>query len=251
MVVKVVGAPGQNLKIKVFSISHSRIWGPSEPSKTQCDFRIYPGSTPHFDHQPHSSDTVMHHVYYCPVCGKKECDQLGAVCLGCRMTAGMQRGPSVPAQIEGHCFYCREHRYVIVTDHVVPIIRGGPDAPWNKVRCCEICNLGKSDMLPSEWCPNHVEALAIQAKVSTILPRMRRGRLLNNEKQAHFAVFAACTSFSTTLLELWSNMPANSSGRGRPQVKPMIYTLWRKVDAIRVHLIDHPLVLQARDADRW
>lgn len=41
------------------------------------------------------------------------------------------------------CYYCGG--YATTWDHVVPLSKGGPDLPHNKVRCCDDCNQLKSN----------------------------------------------------------------------------------------------------------
>jgi hypothetical protein len=52
------------------------------------------------------------------------------------------------------CGYCRRQALPAHMDHVVPISRGGPDDPTNKVLSCAACNLSKGARLPSEWLEN-------------------------------------------------------------------------------------------------
>ena len=55
------------------------------------------------------------------------------------------------------CAYCQQSllntKWHI--DHVIPVSRGGPDSHWNMVKCCQFCNLSKSNKLPSSdgWAP--------------------------------------------------------------------------------------------------
>lgn len=51
------------------------------------------------------------------------------------------------------CHYCKFYVFseYLTMDHVVPRIRGGRDATWNLVPCCEACNLRKDDSWPT--CP--------------------------------------------------------------------------------------------------
>ena len=49
------------------------------------------------------------------------------------------------------CAYCFKPAVPPHMDHVVPISRGGPDDPTNKVMSCAACNLSKGARLPSEW----------------------------------------------------------------------------------------------------
>lgn len=48
------------------------------------------------------------------------------------------------------CAYCKRVGPVTV-EHVVPIARGGPDAPSNVRPACKRCNCSKRDRLISEW----------------------------------------------------------------------------------------------------
>src|SRR5262245_16716817 len=123
----------------------------------------------------------MNPLFYCPVCGRKCCISLGSVCVGCQIVAKWERRPGVGMKIS-ECFYCKRET-VCVDDHVVPVARGGSGQHWNIVRACVPCNSSKSDMLPSEWCPDNEEALAIQARVPVIFPRMRRGFIIMGADQ--------------------------------------------------------------------
>jgi 5-methylcytosine-specific restriction endonuclease McrA len=49
--------------------------------------------------------------------------------------------------IVGPCFYCGSDLASTV-DHLVPVISGGSDDPWNLVSCCVSCNSLKHD---DEW----------------------------------------------------------------------------------------------------
>lgn len=57
------------------------------------------------------------------------------------------------AEQEGKCHYCgaglAEHSYTI--DHVIPLSRGGTNAPDNIVLTCAKCNERKGDSLPEEF----------------------------------------------------------------------------------------------------
>lgn len=50
------------------------------------------------------------------------------------------------------CAYCQDHEGVTLTaDHVIPISRGGSNAPRNLVCCCVPCNNSKRNLLIGEW----------------------------------------------------------------------------------------------------
>ena len=53
---------------------------------------------------------------------------------------------------KGKCYYCGHNLgkpYHV--DHVIPLSRGGSNAPENLVLACPHCNLTKKDRLPHEW----------------------------------------------------------------------------------------------------
>ena len=55
----------------------------------------------------------------------------------------------------GCCYWCNEkvgkekHEYHV--DHIIPLSRGGSNAPDNLVIACPTCNMSKHDRLPHEW----------------------------------------------------------------------------------------------------
>lgn len=161
----------------------------------------------------------------------------GAPCVACRVTA-MHRQTPVPSA-PGNCFYCGEYREALVLDHVVPLARGGTYDPWNLVRSCSSCNSKKSDMIPSEWCPNNAGAIEIERRSNKILPRMRKGRMLDNRATVYVNVLALCTGFVDGIKE-----QVNSISGGDPVARKAL-TLWNKVNQLRIHLWDHPVVVEA------
>lgn len=183
---------------------------------------------------------MMTNPYYCPICGHRTVDHIGAVCFLCREAHKRNRKPG-DAPHEGHCFYCGEYFVgALTTDHVVPLVRGGPEATWNRCDACVSCNAKKNDRLPSEWCPNHVEALKIEKSVTNIIPRMRDGRLIDERDASYFRILGIVSALGASLLDHISALPkADSVGR-------RTWTLWQKIDALRVHLVDHPAVLRSR-----
>jgi len=52
----------------------------------------------------------------------------------------------------GRCWWCDcDLGNIYHADHVIPLSRGGSDAPDNIVVTCPACNLSKNDKLPHEW----------------------------------------------------------------------------------------------------
>jgi len=181
----------------------------------------------------------MNPIYYCPICGHQNCRFLGAVCFTCRQLVSLQRTQNERPP-PGPCFYCGEIFNILTTDHVVPIIRGGPDTEWNKVASCPTCNAQKSDSLPSEWCPKHEAALRIQKNVSEIIPRMRHGRVISEHGVTYTRILASCAGFAAALLECTNSLPlSNSVGR-------QTNALRKQAMKLRTHLIDHPEVVRVR-----
>lgn len=63
---------------------------------------------------------------------------------------------SVRAVGDGVCSYCLKRAARLEIDHVLPIARGGANAPENCVMACRNCNAQKSAKTPLEWvfsCP--------------------------------------------------------------------------------------------------
>lgn len=53
---------------------------------------------------------------------------------------------------KGRCYWCgKKLGKSYHVDHIVPIARGGSNAPENIVIACPPCNLSKNDSLPHEW----------------------------------------------------------------------------------------------------
>jgi 5-methylcytosine-specific restriction endonuclease McrA len=56
---------------------------------------------------------------------------------------------------KGKCYYCScklgKQRGDYTVDHVIPISRGGSNAPSNLVITCPSCNFSKHNKLPHEW----------------------------------------------------------------------------------------------------
>ncbi len=103
---------------------------------------------------------------------------------------------------------------MLAEEHVVPLARGGPeDEPWNIVRACFMCNGNKNDLLPSEWCPSHKEAMEIENRVPVIYPRMRFGFLLNDHEQAYARVRALCSNFCHAIKHELTGLPKKDRGR--------------------------------------
>ncbi len=120
---------------------------------------------------------------------------------------------------------------MVVDDHVVPIVRGGPPyETWNIVKACDLCNSSKSDQLPSEWCPGNAEAIEIEKRVPTIYPRMRYGFLLGNHEQAFLRMRALVSNFLFDISTEMNGLPVKS----RKKVIPV----HRRVAELRVHLED-------------
>lgn len=50
-----------------------------------------------------------------------------------------------------HCWWCGEKLNKWHVDHVIPLARGGSNAPENIVISCPTCNMTRKDKLPHEW----------------------------------------------------------------------------------------------------
>lgn len=57
----------------------------------------------------------------------------------------------------------------------------------------------------------------------------------------YLQAFAICTGFSIAMRDQANSMT------GSDPVRRKLISIWRKIDELRVHLIDHPAVLKARD----
>jgi hypothetical protein len=165
--------------------------------------------------------------FFCPVCGKRDCETLGTVCPGCRIESMSQRPEGSRYRTQGTCFYC-DQESLLDEEHVVPLARGGPHEPWNLVRACSTCNGNKSDQLPSEWCPTHEAAIEIERRVPVIFPRMRFGGLIGNHAQGYARVRSLCVNF---LYSIKTEMKATSS-----EGKSRILKTCGSVDRLRVYL---------------
>lgn len=116
--------------------------------------------------------------YTCARCKYGDTPAPNALCQLCLLTAQQQRGPNPQRAIDETCFYCKRP-YGWVTDHVIPINRGGDNREENKVPACETCNYSKSDQIPSEWCPHNQEAVALEIKLREhihVFTRVRYGK---------------------------------------------------------------------------
>ena len=51
----------------------------------------------------------------------------------------------------GPCAYCGKDDATVTWDHVIPLMRGGPNLASNCVRCCRQCNREKNAFTPEEW----------------------------------------------------------------------------------------------------
>ncbi len=164
--------------------------------------------------------------FYCPVCGRKNCQTLGA---GCRIQSISNRTKGTKEFTEGACFYCGMET-LLVEEHVVPLARGGPgqECPWNIVRACSLCNSNKSDLLPSEWCPSHKLAMEIEARVPVIFPRMRYGFLLNDHEESLVRVRSLCANFSHSLKHEMNGLPSKD--------RSAAITTHRVVEKLRIRI---------------
>jgi 5-methylcytosine-specific restriction endonuclease McrA len=52
---------------------------------------------------------------------------------------------------KGKCYWCHKRLGQYHIDHVIPLFRGGSNAPDNLVIACPTCNLKKGIKLPHEW----------------------------------------------------------------------------------------------------
>ena len=179
-------------------------------------------------------------LFYCPKCGNRFCDVIGIVCADCIIQA-KRREPS-RAPIQGTCYYCLREDLWLVEDHVVPLARGGAPEGWNIVRACERCNGKKSDYLPSEWCPEHEKALAIQRLHKTIFPRMRNGRLIGDHAESYARVRGLCSNFCQGIwIEIGSLQKPQSD---------LLYTAWKSVEKLQRRINDIIQNAEAKGGDR-
>lgn len=146
----------------------------------------------------------------------------------------------------GTCFYCLRET-VVCGDHVVPITRGGPpDAEWNRKDACVPCNNSKSDKLPSEWCPDHAEAIEIEKRVPVIYPRMRNGYIILGEDRAtrYVTIRSLCTNFSNEVAVQLSGLSRSDAVIARAT------TARRAVDRLRLHMEDKINSANVKDPNR-
>ena len=85
-----------------------------------------------------------------------------------------------------NCAYCQRISGTLHRDHVVPRSRGGPDAAFNIVMACELCNSEKRDKTAMEWlgeqCPDEVRQ--IEDRVNARLARDFAKRDSSKRKQS-------------------------------------------------------------------
>jgi len=166
-------------------------------------------------------------LFFCPVCGDRECEVLGTVCSGCRIQSIRQRPEGTKKITEGKCFYCGKET-LLDQEHIVPLARGGPHEPWNLTRACFSCNGNKNDQIPSEWCPTHQEAMAVERRVPVIFPRMRLGVLVNEHAQGYARVRALCANFLHSLQTEMKALPSRKKTR--------ILTAYNAISRLQSHL---------------
>lgn len=56
-------------------------------------------------------------------------------------------------QLDNRCYWCGREvgKKTSTLDHIIPLSRGGLDAPWNLVLCCNRCNHVKDCQTVEEW----------------------------------------------------------------------------------------------------
>jgi HNH endonuclease len=174
--------------------------------------------------------------FYCSVCGRKGCDVIGTVCETCRHKAKLQRPKGAHGYVLGTCFYCSREETFVTDDHVIPLARGGPHEPWNLRPACFVCNPNKSDLLPSEWCPSHKEAVMIEKLAITrglaIFPRMRREKLLGGNHLIYSRIRNICKEFMLTILSESDGLTTSD------KAKRMAIKAWKHADDLHRHVDD-------------
>lgn len=73
-----------------------------------------------------------------------------------KANGGSYTAQDIQSQYErqrGKCYWCHKKLVEYHIDHVMPLSRGGSNAPDNIVIACPLCNMQKHDKLPHEW-PN-------------------------------------------------------------------------------------------------
>lgn len=139
----------------------------------------------------------------------------------------MSQRSSGKERVPGLCFYCGNET-LLDEEHVIPLARGGVNEPWNIVRACFLCNGNKGDQIPSEWCPTHEAAMAIERQATVIFPRMRFGFLLGSHEQAYARVRSLCVNFLSSLKSEMNGLPSNDRRRA--------VSVHHAVDKLRIRL---------------
>lgn len=149
-------------------------------------------------------------LYFCPLCGSRGAKTFGTPCEVCRIIKKSER-KTARSLIRGVCFYCNCNT-LVCADHVVPIMRGGPDTAENIVDACQGCNGEKSDRLPSEWLGADVPVRVLEkersivGRLDAVLPRMRNGRRVDGptdyaKRQAYLSGLDYLESLRTIMRE--------------------------------------------------
>jgi 5-methylcytosine-specific restriction endonuclease McrA len=94
----------------------TRQWRKRNPDKANLQRAAYRARLEGVESEPWSRTSILERDHYtCSYCGAS--------------------GPTVPLQV----------------DHIIPISRGGADAPHNLTTACRRCNMSKGNKLISEW----------------------------------------------------------------------------------------------------
>ncbi len=102
------------------------------------------------------------------------------------------------------CYLCGDRFDTLTLDHLIPLSRGGPDAPWNVLPACEPCNFRKDDRLLSElsFAPAR---LPDDPRVWVVLARGQR-----------WGPDVACNDFRKSSCAFGPDRPPSGVGQERP-----------------------------------
>jgi len=104
---------------------------------------------------------------------------------------------------------------VLVVDHIVPVIAGGPSTLDNLITACEPCNQGKGGRSLNEV-PPRTDADLLYMEVQQEIAEMRRYQTVLQEREA------ARAQFMESLRDLWCEASGLSWGPSDQILRPLL-----------------------------